>query len=318
MKWIMAEEDKNERFLLPLFDGGNFTAWKFRMRVLLEEHELLECVETEAGEVPELLDEAGDSVDVKREKQVKREKRAKKDRKCKSLLISRIHDTQLEYVQEKNTPKQIWDALVRVFERKSIASRMHLKRKMLSLRFQSGSLQDHFLQFDRLVREYRNTGAVIDDVDVICHLLITLGPSFSTVVTALETMPEDALSLEFVKCRLLDEEIKQKGVSAESVSSSRSDGAAFAGQKKKGNKKKPLKCYGCQQEGHKLSECPKKQQKVNEKEKNRSKANMADGKGVSFLVLNNGDTIPDRQRVQWFIDSGCSDHLVKDADLFDE
>lgn len=226
----MAEEDRNERFVLPLFDGSNFTAWKFRMRVLLEEHELLECVEIEAGEVMDLLDEANDSVEVKREKQAKREKRAKKDRKCKSLLISRIHDTQLEYVQEKNTPKQIWDALLRVFERKSIASRMHLKRKMLSLRFQSGSLQDHFLQFDRLVREYRNTGAVIDDVDVICHLLITLGPSFSTVVTALETMPEDALSLEFVKCRLLDEEIKQKGACAGSVSSSQSDGAAFVGR----------------------------------------------------------------------------------------
>lgn len=313
----MAEEDKNERFMLPLFDGSNFTAWKFRMQVVLEEYELLECVEKEAEEVPGLLDGADDKAEVKHEKQVKREKRAKKERKCKSLLISRIHDTQLEYVQEKTTPKQIWNALIRVFERKSIASRMHLKRKMLSLRYESGSLQDHFLRFDRLVREYRNTGAVIEDIDVICHLLLTLGPSFSTVVTALETMPEEGLSLEFVKCRLLDEEIKRNGASAESFSS-RSDGAAFAGPKRD-KKKKVFKCYGCHQEGHKLSECPKNQKKTTDKQqKNRSKANMADGNAVSFLVLKNGDTIPDRRRVQWFIDSGCSDHLVNDEDLFDE
>lgn len=171
----MAEEEKPDRFMLPLFDGTNFTAWKFRMRVLLEEYDLLECVESDAADLVALQDAAGDTNEVKVAKQAKRDKRVKKDKKCKSLLVSRIHDSQLEYVQEKQTPKAIWDALVRVFERKSIASRMHLKRQMLSLRLGYGCLQEHFLRFDRLVREYRGTGAIIDEVDVICHLLVTLG-----------------------------------------------------------------------------------------------------------------------------------------------
>lgn len=197
----MTEEERSERFLLPLFDGTNFTAWKFRMRILLEEHDLLQCIETEAAAIDELKEEPTDNEAVKKVKTEKREKRLKQDRRCKSLLVSRIHDSQLEYVQEKGTPKQIWDALVRVFERKSIASRMHLKRQLLSLRYESGSLQEHFLRFDRLTREYRNTGAVMEELDVICHLLVTLGPKFATVVTAIETMPEDKLSLEFVRCR---------------------------------------------------------------------------------------------------------------------
>lgn len=49
-------------------------------------------------------------------------------------------------------------------------------------------------------------------------------------MTALETMPEDKLSLEFVKCRLLDEEVKRRGIGAESLSS-QDDGAAFSGSK---------------------------------------------------------------------------------------
>lgn len=176
------------------------------------------------------------------------------------------------------------DALVRVFERKSIASRMHLKRKMLVMRYESGTLQDHFLQFDRLVRDYRNTGAAMEDLDVVCHLLLTLGPAYSTVVTALETMPEENLSLEFVKCRLLDEEIKQKGLGVESVTSPTS-GAAFAGSKKQRPKKKKFKCFGCQEEGHKLTDCPKNQpQKGHSKEKSRPRANLADGNAVSFVV----------------------------------
>lgn len=296
----MTEEEKHERFMLPLFDGTNFTAWKYRMRVLLEEHDLLECVEGEAADLPALQDAAGDSNDVKKEKLEKRGKRAKKDKRCKSILVSRIHDSQLEYVQEMATPKAIWDALVRVFERKSIASRMYFKRQMLSLRYESGSLQDHFLRFDRLVRQYRGTGAILDEVDVICHLLVTLGQAYATVVTALETMPEENLNLEFVKCRLLDEEIKQRGGGNDEFYSPRQDVAAFSGFKKKPEKKKKkmLRCFGCQEEGHKVSECPKsQQQQKNTKGKQQSKANLADGGGVVFVSTTGSDDRIDRKSV---------------------
>lgn len=153
-----------------------------------------------------------DTAEIKKKKATGLEAQLKKDRKCKSLLISRIHDTQLEYVQGKQTPKDIWDALQNVFERKSIASRMYLKRKMLSLRLDGGTLQEHFLAFDKVVREYRATGAPLDELDVVCNLLLTMDSRYATVVTAIETMPEEKLSLEFAKCRLLDEETKQKNV----------------------------------------------------------------------------------------------------------
>lgn len=175
------EEEKFDRVMLPLFDGSNFAAWKFRMLILLEEHELEECVQTYAAEVEELIVQEGDTNEEKAAKAKKMEKRMKKDRRCKSLLVSRIHDTQLEYIQGKQFPKDIWDALHRVFERRSIASRMHLKREMLQLRFEGGNLQQHFLRFDKLVREYRSTGAVLEDLDVVCHLLLTLGPAYSGV-----------------------------------------------------------------------------------------------------------------------------------------
>lgn len=146
------EEESKERVFLPVFDGSNFSAWKFRMLILLEEHELAECVQRYASDVEELKEEPGDSEEQKNKKRKEREKRVKKDRRCKSLLIGRIHDSQLEYVRDKQHPKDVWDALHRVFERHSVASRLHLKRQMLSLRYESGDLQQHFLQFDRLVR----------------------------------------------------------------------------------------------------------------------------------------------------------------------
>lgn len=285
------------------------------MQVLLEEHELQECIETEVDDVQAVKVEVDDSPDVRQQKANKKEKRVKKDRRCKSLLISRIHDSQLEYVQERQSPKEIWDALSRVFERKSIASRMHLKRQMLSMRFEGGSLRDHFLRFDRLIREYRGTGADMDEFDVVCHLLLTLGPAYSTVVTALETMPEENLSMEFVKCRLLDEETKKKGLDVESGTVSK-DTAAFTGSQQT---KKVFKCFGCKKEGHKLAECPNKKKK-NEREKvkseKKSKAHVAEQKGVCFVGVCGGNK-RDLKRVEWFIDSGCCDHLVNDESLFD-
>lgn len=310
------EDERIDRVLLPLFDGSNFAAWKFRMLVLLEEHELVECVQTYVAEVEELIVQEDDTNEVKSQKAKKLERRVKKDRRCKSLLISRIHDTQLEYVRDKQFPKDIWDALHRVFERRSIASRMHLKREMLQMRFEGGNLQQHFLRFDKLVREYRSTGAVLEDLDVVCHLLLTLGPSYSGVVTALETMPEDNLSIEFVKCRLLDEETKRRGI--ESPPSQGAE-AAFSGTKQM--KKKKLICFHCKKDGHKQVDCPNRKKQAKHQRYQKSTANVAEAdaeKGVCFIGVRGSMELPEGQRTRWYIDSGATDHLVRDKMLFSE
>lgn len=316
------EEEKQDRVFLPVFDGSNFSAWKFRMLVLLEEHELVECVQRYAADVDELKDDPADTQEQKNRKANQREKRAKKDRRCKSLLVGRIHDSQLEYVRDKQHPKDVWDALHRVFERHSVASRMHLKRQMLTLRYETGSLQQHFLRFDSLVREYRATGSALDELDVVCHLLLTLGSSYSAVVTALETMPEDVLTLEFVKCRLLDEETKRKGTKLSTV---KNEQAAFSGSKQI-TKRGKMKCFGCKQEGHKLADCPvkknedaKKKEDSKKKDVNKSKAHVAEQSEVCFAGFSRGNARSGASnRVDWYIDSGCSDHLVNDKSLFVE
>ena len=70
------EDDKV--VLLPLLNGTNFASWKYRMLILLEEKGLSECIQKERKD--------GDDL-------------SKNDKKCKLLLISRIADSQLEYVR---------------------------------------------------------------------------------------------------------------------------------------------------------------------------------------------------------------------------
>jgi len=77
-----------EKYRVPLFDGTNFNNWKFRMETLLEELDLLSFVE--ASYVDRVVFEEGDTAEERTRKEAELAALKIKDRKCKSQLIQRI------------------------------------------------------------------------------------------------------------------------------------------------------------------------------------------------------------------------------------
>lgn len=63
--------------------------------------------------------------------------------------------------------------------------------------------------FDQIIRELEGLDSKISEEDKICHLLLSLNEEYEYVITAIETLNTD-INLEFVKARLLDEELKIK------------------------------------------------------------------------------------------------------------
>lgn len=69
-------------------------------------------------------------------------------------------------------------------------------------------MEQHFSKFNEIVQQLKSVGAKLEDIDVVCHLLISLPKSLDPIATALETLEPERLTVEFVKGRLLDHELK--------------------------------------------------------------------------------------------------------------
>ncbi|KAK9700777.1 hypothetical protein QE152_g31035 [Popillia japonica] len=80
-------------------------------------------------------------------------------------------------LKDQHTAFDMWNILSTTFERKSIANQLLLRKRLLTMKLNSGieTLESHFLKFDNTIRELKLAGAT---------------------------------TLSFVKNRLLDEQIK--------------------------------------------------------------------------------------------------------------
>lgn len=313
-----------EKYRIPLFDGTNFSNWKFRMETLLEELELLQFVQENYLTRVEFVDGETDTQRAAKEKQLA--ELAKQDRKCKSHLIQRIADSHLEYAKDKVTSFDLWISLCNTFERKGIANQLLLRKKLLTMKFDAinDTLVNHFLKFDKLIRDLRSTGATVEEMDIVCHLLLTMPVEYNVVVTAIETLSMKDLTLSFVKNRLLDEESKRKGIARKIKNNDTPPPTAFQTQQyhKKGSSEASktknqqgtlgnsfsFTCHRCGKPGHKRANCRVKLR--NKNSGNSNSVNVANAKEEDGICFSATSVDQSANNINWFLDSGATEHLI--------
>lgn len=99
----------------------------------------------------------------------------KEEKECKALLINHVSNDQLEHIKDQGSARGIIDTLKSVFERKTISRQLFIRKKLLTTKYHESEDMEHYLlQFDRLIRELKESGPNIDSTDIICHLLVSL------------------------------------------------------------------------------------------------------------------------------------------------
>lgn len=297
---------------LPQLSATNFSNWKFRVECILEEKGVRECIDGIEEEIYRRLSEQ------------EKKDYARKDARARSIIVQCVTDKHLEYIKDAKTSEDMMVSLKNIFERKSIFSKLYIRRKLLTLKCEGDDLQDHFVKFDTIIRELEATGSQIEENDKVCHLLLTMPEKYDNVITAIETMTT-AITLEFVKSRLLDAELKFKNAQK----TSKSEECSFSTNNiQKG-------CFDCGDLNHYIADCPKR------KNSNNVQSNRGRGRGqrrgrayfrrrgyngqqranlssqeeeISFVAYSSQvESQIDGNFINFVLDSGATDHLVQES-----
>jgi hypothetical protein len=135
----------------------NFRAWKYKIGLILEENDLAKFIKEN---VPEPEEDAA------------KEKYKKDMIKAKRIIADSIKDHLIPQVSSKNTPKDMFDALTRMYEGKNINRKMNLRTQLKNTKMQKGeTVQDYFSRVSQFKEQLEAIGDNLDEDELIMTTL---------------------------------------------------------------------------------------------------------------------------------------------------
>jgi hypothetical protein len=133
----------------------NFRPWKYRIALILEENDLARFIKEN---VPEPADAAA------------KEKHQKDIVKVKIIIVDSIEDHLIPQVASKKTPKEMFDALTRLYEGRNINRKMNLRTQLKNTRMQKGeTIQGYF----SIISQFKEQLEAIEDTIDEDELMMT-------------------------------------------------------------------------------------------------------------------------------------------------
>ena len=184
------------KFDLSLLDYKmRFSLWQVKMRAIL----------AQTNDLDEALESFG-----KKEKSRWTPEKQLKDRKALSLIQLYIHNDILQKVMQEKTAAALWLKLKSICMSKDLTSKMHMKMKLFSYKFQKGgSVTSHISVFKKIVVDLTSIEVEFDDEDLGLLLLCSLSNSYSNFRDTI-LLSRDELTLAEV-CEALQSKEKMKG-----------------------------------------------------------------------------------------------------------
>ncbi|KAI5680165.1 hypothetical protein M9H77_01392 [Catharanthus roseus] len=276
---------------IPRFDG-HYDHWSMLMENFLRSKEYWQIVS-------EGIPESSGSTTAEAQKI---------DLKAKNYLFQAIDRTILETILCKDTSKQIWDSMKKKYEGSKRVQRQQLqalRSEFETLRMKSGESVSDFSRTMSIVNKMLISGEKMEDVIVVEKILRSMTPKFNYVVCSIEESKNiDLLSLDELQASLLvhEKKITQQDKEEQAL-------LASSNIYKKGDKSN-VECYRCHKYGHYQNEC-----RTNLTKDSGEKSNFAETEEeISLLMVCN--TKEDMKKQLWYLDTGCSNHMCGDKEIF--
>ncbi|KAJ0589103.1 putative RNA-directed DNA polymerase [Helianthus annuus] len=322
--------------IIPVFKGEGYEHWSLRMKTILRSKELWEIVYLG-------ITATGDGADNLKEMR-------KKDAQAMTIIQQGVHDSLFSRIAAANTAKETWETLQVEFQGDSQVQAVKLQG--LRRAFENLSMKeeeivgDYFSRVMNNVGQQRSFGEEINDQKVVEKILRSLSPKFDYVIPSIEVTfdlgemtPVKLMGLlqsqeERINTRMNQEKISKATerqdeqalpVVQEQTRNSNWRGRGRGSPRGRGigrgrgslDKSKVPQCYVCKKYGHLKKDCwynteePQVNVAANE---NEGEPDVFEDQHV-FMVTT---TQSESKVLQWFMDSGASNHMTGKIENFIE
>jgi len=240
-------------------NSSNYQSWKFNIRLLLVEKGLEGYCEEPFESEPTLESSGNDAAVFQK---AKRDFDSRKNKTWAVICLNVDPDQQI-HVADTTTAQEAWENLSKVYDVKSVAQLVRLKRRFCAASMsEGGNLQEHVMLMTQLAKQLKEQGQNITSAEFALTVLGSLPESYDGFLMSMNARDPKELTWESVRPALLEEYQRRND-------SQKKEQAFFVNRKPFGGKGKgpkesvgqqslktevtktrTIRCYHCHEEGH--------------------------------------------------------------------
>jgi hypothetical protein len=177
---------------------------------------------------------------------------------ARAELVLRVEPSQLAHMTSRD-PMIIWQDLQHVHRAAGFATSLALRRQFLTVKkLNSETMEDWIGRVQSMVLRMEYTRIVVTDQDKILAFTMGLPTTYEAVIINFYATPPDALTVEHVISRLLNEETCQQSTTSSTPTNTDHDPNNVAFTARRIVASGDYTCYFCDKKGHFKSDCPER------------------------------------------------------------